>query len=314
MSPTSPQHRRLGLPNLGFGVGLRAEHYSHILSESPTVDWFEVISENYMFSEGRPRYMLDLIAERYPIVMHGVSMSVGSTDPLDYEYLRALKRLADAIHPAWVSDHICWTGVNGVNGHDLFPLPYNDESLAHVIRRVLAVQDFLERPLVLENPSTYVTFRASTMSEAEFVSELVRQTGCGLLLDVNNVYVSSFNHDEDPGKYIESLPHESIVQFHLAGHSNLGTHIIDTHDDFVVDAVWTLYRQACELTGGVSTLLEWDAHIPSFEVVHAEVLKARAVVEGAAPDAERPSSAVETCRTRRSLPNPVVRVSTEVEE
>lgn len=312
MSSTPNPHCRLNLPNLGFGVGLRAAHYSHIINESPRVDWFEVISENYMFSKGRPRYVLDLIAERYPIVMHGVSMSVGSTDPLNFEYLNALKRLADAIHPAWVSDHICWTGVNGVNGHDLFPLPYNEESLAHVIRRVLVIQDFLERPLILENPSTYVTFRASTMSEAEFVRELVRGTGCGLLLDVNNVYVSCFNHDQDPVEYIATLAHESVVQFHLAGHSNQGTHLIDTHDDFVVDAVWKLFRQAYELTGGAATLLEWDARIPSFEVVHAEVLKARSVVEDKSLDAVSRTSSSETWPP--SLPHPVVRVRTEVEE
>jgi uncharacterized protein (UPF0276 family) len=189
---------RLGLPNPGFGVGLRSVHYPHILSEWPDVDWFEIISENYMDSQGRPRHVLEQIADRYPIVMHGVSLSIGSTDPLDFNYLARLKKLADWTRALWVSDHICWTGVNGINGHDLLPLPYNEESLAHVIDRVRIVQDFLERPLILENPSSYVTFAASTMSEWEFVARLAEEADCGLLLDVNNVFVSCFNHDWDP--------------------------------------------------------------------------------------------------------------------
>jgi len=267
--------KRLGLPNLGLGVGLRTVHFAHILRESPAVDWFEIISENFMDSQGRPRDTLRQIASRHPIVMHGVSMSIGSDDPLDLEYLRKLKALADSVRAAWVSDHLCWTGVAGINAHDLLPMPLNEESLSHVVQRVRVVQDVLERPLVLENPSTYVGFVDSDMPEWEFLGRLTDATGCGLLLDVNNVFVSSVNNDFDPEQYIRNVPHDRVVQFHLAGHTDCGTHRIDTHDNFVIDPVWELYRLAHKLTGGASTLLEWDASIPEFPVVHAEVLKAK---------------------------------------
>jgi hypothetical protein len=266
---------RLGYRNLGLGVGLRAAHFDHILREQPPVDWFEVISENFVDSGGRPRHVLRQIAERYPVVMHGVSLSIGSTDPLDFAYLGKLRTLAREVGARWISDHLCWTGVLGSNTHDLLPVPFTEATLAHVVGRVRAVQDFLERPLVLENPSSYVTFAHSTMSEWEFISRLAEDADCGLLLDVNNVYVSSFNHDMDPGEFIRSLPHERIVQFHLAGHADYVTHLIDTHDHHVIDPVWELYRAAHQLTGGASTLLEWDARIPPFPVVHAEVLKAK---------------------------------------
>lgn len=267
--------RRLGHANLGLGVGLRTVHFPHILQNSPKVDWFEVISENFMDSGGRPRYVLEQIAERYPIVMHGVSLSIGSSDPLDFEYLGKLRALARSVKPKWISDHICWTGIAGRNTHDLLPIPFTEQSLKHVTERVKAVSDFLERPLVLENPSSYVTFRDSTMDEWEFVSRIADRANCGLLLDVNNVYVSSFNHDMSPEEFIRGLPHERIVQFHLAGHTDYVTHLIDTHDHHVIDPVWELYRLAHQLTGGVSTLLEWDANIPPFEVVHNEVLRAK---------------------------------------
>jgi uncharacterized protein (UPF0276 family) len=266
---------RLGLPNLGLGLGLRTVHYAHILQEGPAGDWFEVISENYMDSQGRPRHVLDQIAARYPVVMHGVSLSIGSTDPLDREYLRKLKALAERVHPAWISDHVCWTGVAGQNTHDLLPLPLTEATLRHVVERIRIVQDVLERQFVLENPSSYVGFVGSTMTEWEFIARMAEEADCGLLLDVNNVYVSATNHEFDPIEFIRALPAERIVQFHVAGHSDLGTHIIDTHDNHVVDRVWELYRLAHQLTGGVSTLLEWDAHIPPFPVVHAEVLKAK---------------------------------------
>jgi hypothetical protein len=266
---------RFDLPHLGLGVGLRSVHFGHILQQQPAVDWFEIISENFMDSRGRPRQVLRQIAERYSVVMHGVSLSIGSTDPLDFEYLAKLKALAKECQPAWVSDHVCWTGVAGRNTHDLLPLPLNEESLRHVTERVRVVQDYLERPLVLENPSSYITFAASTMSEWEFLSRLTADADCGLLLDVNNVYVSSVNHEFDPAEYLRSLPHERVVQFHLAGHTHLGTHCIDTHDGRVIDSVWQLYRLAHQLTGGASTLLEWDAKIPPFPELHAEVLKAR---------------------------------------
>lgn len=273
---------RLGNPDLGLGIGLRTVHFNHILREWPAVDWFEVISENFLNSQGRPRYVLDQVAERYPIVMHGVSLSIGSTDPLNFEYLDKLKTLARRVRARWISDHVCWTGVASQNTHDLLPVPLNEETLAHIVERVRVVQSVLERPLVLENPSSYLTFADSTMPEWEFLTRLAEEADCGLLLDVNNVYVSSVNHDFDPVEYIERVPHDRVVQFHLAGHTNCGTHCIDTHDGAVVDPVWKLYELARRLTGGVSTLLEWDANIPEFPVVHAEVLKAKQFFDSAA--------------------------------
>jgi hypothetical protein len=303
---------RLGHPNLGLGVGLRTVHFAHILHHHPGVDWFEIISENFMDSRGRPRYVLEQVAERYPVVMHGVSLSIGSTDPLNFDYLKKLKLLAGAVNARWVSDHLCWTGVAGLNAHDLLPIPLNEATLAHVAGRVRTVQDFLERSLVLENPSTYVTFTDSTLSEWEFLTRLAEETDCGLLLDVNNVYVSSVNHDFDPAEYIRSVPPERVVQFHLAGHTNCGTHLIDTHDGQVVDPVWDLYRLAHRLTGGVSTLLEWDAKIPPFPVVHAEVLKARdymtTALAGAA--ATKPPPAGEPHKA--SVPHPLAFIVPEV--
>ena len=305
---------RLGYPHLGFGIGLRTDHFAHILQHQPDVDWFEIISENFMDSHGRPRYVLDQIAERYPIVMHGVSLSIGSSDPLNFGYLSRLKQLAAAVHPRWISDHLCWTGVAGRNSHDLLPLPFNSASLRHVIDRIRIVQDYLERPLVLENPSSYVTFADSTMDEWDFVFEMAEEADCGLLLDVNNVYVSSRNHDFDPAEFIRSIPHERVVQFHLAGHTDLGTHVIDTHDNHVVDAVWQLYALAHELTGGVSTLLEWDAQIPEFPVVHKEVLKARQLVGRAVPDAltDPPSSPDDREQTSDAVPHPAHFIAAEI--
>jgi len=307
---------RLGHANLGLGLGLRSVHFGYILEHWPEVDWFEVISENFMDSQGRPRYVLDRIAERYPLVMHGVSLSIGSTDPLDMEYLRRLKTLAEDIEPRWVSDHICWTGVAAKNTHDLLPIPFTEKTLRHVTDRVKVVQDFLERPLVLENPSSYVEFEGSTMSEWEFVSRLAEDADCGLLLDVNNVYVSSFNHDRDPADFIRSIPHRRIVQFHLAGHSNYTTHLIDTHDNHVIDPVWELYRMAHQLTGGVSTLLEWDASIPPFPVLHEEVLKAKRFMAERLPNtsAETETTVEESGDRRESaVPHPLHFMPAEVE-
>ena len=275
MNASPSRSPRLGYANLGLGVGLRSVHFRHILDHHPAVDWFEIISENFIDSQGRPRYVLEQIAERYPIVMHGVSLSIGSTDPLNFDYLRKLKRLAGEVNAHWVSDHLCWTGVLGKNTHDLLPVPLNEQTLQHVVDRIRIVQDVLERPFVLENPSSYVTFADSTMPEAEFISRMAEEADCGLLLDVNNVYVSSVNHDFDPVEYVRSVPHRRVVQCHLAGHTDCGTYRIDTHDSEVINPVWELYRLAHELTGGISTLLEWDAKIPRFEVVHAEVLKAK---------------------------------------
>ncbi len=267
-------------PELGLGLGLRGKHFNYILENWPTVDWFEVISENFMDSGGRPRWVLRQIAERYPVVMHGVSLSIGSLDALDMDYLARLKALAEEIKPRWISDHLCWTGVNGVNTHDLLPMPLTEESLKHVSGRINEVQDFLGRQLVLENPSTYLTFRQSTIPEPDFLRCLTEETGCGLLLDVNNVYVTSYNNDLDAEEYLRALPVESVVQMHLAGHQNCGTHIIDTHDGPVVPEVWKLFAEAWKLTGGAPVLLEWDARIPSFEECHAEVLKAKKYMDG----------------------------------
>jgi uncharacterized protein (UPF0276 family) len=241
-----------------------------------------------MDSGGRPRYVLEQIAERYPVVMHGVSLSIGSTDPLNFDYLTKLKRLADTVQARWVSDHLCWTGVAGLNAHDLLPIPLNEETLTHVVRRIRTVQDFLERPLVLENPSSYVTFTDSTMTEWEFLTRMAEDADCGLLLDVNNVYVSSVNHDFDAAEYVRSVPHGRVVQFHLAGHTDCGTHRIDTHDNHVIDPVWELYRLAHHCTGGAATLLEWDARIPEFPVVHAEVLKAKQYMSAGLKPATQP--------------------------
>ena len=305
---------RLGFTNLGLGVGLRSVHFGHILQHNPAVDWFEIISENFLDSQGRPRHVLRQIAERYKVVMHGVSLSIGSTDPLDFDYLRKLKRLADETRACWISDHLCWTGVAGRNSHDLLPIPFHEQSLRHVVERVRVVQDFLERPLVLENPSSYVTFADSTLSEWEFLSRLASDADCGLLLDVNNVYVSSVNHDFDPGEYIRSVPHERVVQFHLAGHTYLGTHCIDTHDGRVTNDVWELYRLAHELTGGAATLLEWDAKIPPFDEMHAEVLKARGYMhEHLAPIAlPAPSPISHDSDRANSWPHPLHHVVPEV--
>jgi uncharacterized protein len=265
----------LNLPNPGFGVGLRNAHFDYILKQQPQVDWFEIISENFMNSRGRPRYVLEQIAERYPLVMHGVSLSIGSADGLDFDYLQSLKTLADTTGALWISDHLCWTGVFGRNTHDLLPMPLNEESLRHVIGRIRTVQEFLERPLILENPSTYLTFANDTLREWEFLKYLAEEADCGLLLDVNNVYVSSVNHGFNALEYIEALPPERIVQFHLAGHTDCGTHLLDTHDGEVIEPVWALYQAAHQHTNGAATLLEWDARIPDFPVLHAEALKAR---------------------------------------
>ncbi len=262
-------------PKLGLGLGLRHQHFSEILAGPAEVDWFEAISENFMDSGGRPRSVLREIAERYPVVLHGVSLSIGSVDPLNLDYLARLKALAHEVKPAWISDHLCWTGVLGLNSHDLLPLPLTEESLAHVVARVRQVQDFLGRPLILENPSSYVRFAQSSMEEPEFFRRLTEATGCGLLLDVNNVYVSCFNAGTDPAAYLAAFPCERVVQLHLAGHQDLGTHCIDTHDRPVRPEVWELFRIAWARTGGASTLLEWDDRIPSFADCLAELRKAQ---------------------------------------
>jgi uncharacterized protein len=266
---------RFGLPNLGIGLGLRTSHYASIVADRPSVDWFEIISENYLQTAGRPLDFLDLVAERYPIVMHGVSLSIGSLDPLDRQYLAELAQLRARVGARWVSDHLCWTGVAGKNTHDLLPMPYTEEALRHVVERTKAVQDFLGAPLALENPSSYAEFAADSMPEWEFLGRLAEEADCALLLDVNNVYVSSKNHGFDPLTYLNAVPFDRVVQIHVAGHTDHGTHIIDSHIGPVIEPVWQLLSVAYERAGGVSVLLEWDAEIPSFEVTHAEALRAR---------------------------------------
>jgi uncharacterized protein (UPF0276 family) len=278
---------RFGLPSLGIGLGLRTVHYAHLLEHWPSVGWFEIISDNYMQTAGRPLYFLDQIAERYPIVMHGVSLSIGGTDELDADYLAGLVALRKRSRALWVSDHLCWTGIAGHNTHDLLPMPYTEEALRHTAARVRQVQDVLGAPLILENPSSYVEFAGSTMKEWEFLRALSEEADCGILLDVNNVYVSGYNHGFDPEEYLDAIPFERVVQMHVAGHTNEGTHIVDTHIGPVIDAVWQLAREAYGRSPQASILLEWDAEIPPFEEVYGEAQKAAAfagpVDEGRAP-------------------------------
>ncbi|WP_437682482.1 MNIO family bufferin maturase [Sorangium sp. So ce131] len=270
---------RLGLPDLGVGVGLRIPHYRHVFERRPRVDWFEIISENFMVDGGMPIANLERALQSYRLVQHGVSLSIGSTDPLDFDYLRRLKALLARVGSPWVSDHLCWTGAHGVNLHDLLPLPYTEEAVRHVAARARVVQDFLGVRLALENVSSYLTFTASRMTEWEFLSAVAEEADCGILLDVNNVYVSSYNHGFDPDAYIDGVPHRRIVQFHLAGHTHQGKYILDTHSDRVDPAVWALYRRALGHTGDVSTLIEWDDDLPPFEDLAAEAEKARAIRE-----------------------------------
>jgi hypothetical protein len=244
--------------SLGFGLGLRPQHYPAILDGAPAVDWFEILSENYMVEGGRPLAKLMAIRERYPMVMHGVSLSIGSTDPLDMDYLARLKALAARVEPTIVSDHLCWTGVAGLNMHDLLPLPLTEEALAHVCARVDQVQSFLGREIALENASTYVTFANDAIPEWEFLAEIARRTGCRLLLDVNNVYVSAFNHEFDALDFLRGIPRERVRQFHLAGHTNNGTHIVDTHDHPIIGGVWDLYAEALRLFPDGLCLLQGD--------------------------------------------------------
>jgi len=266
-------------PYLGFGLGLRTDHYHDILSQKPAIDWFEIISEDYMVSGGNPLYFLDRIHEIYPIVMHGVSLSIGTFDPLDKDYLTELKKLADRVNPVWISDHLCWTGNQGVNLHDLLPLPYTEEALQHVVSRIKQVQDFLGRQILIENVSSYISYRHSVMTEWEFLNRVAEESECLLLFDINNIYVSSFNHQFDPMDYINGVPAKRIQQFHLAGHLNLGTHIVDTHDHAIIDPVWELYAKALQKFGPISTMIERDANIPPLADLLTELDQARAIAK-----------------------------------
>jgi len=267
----------LTVPALGFGLGLRTAHYEEILNGEPHVDWFELLSENYMVAGGKPLHYLDRICERYPVVMHGVSLSIGSTDPLDRDYLAKLKALAERVQPHWSSDHLCWTGVAGKNTHDLLPIPYTEEALAHIVARVSEIQDFLGRRILLENVSSYVSFKDAELTEWEFIAEIARRADCLLLLDINNIYVSAFNHRFDAQAYLAGIPAERVQQIHLAGHSNCGDYIIDTHDADVIDPVWDLYAKAIARIGPVTTMIERDDNIPPLAELVAELDQARQV-------------------------------------
>lgn len=271
------------MPFLGYGLGLRSDYYEEILLNPELlhsqVDWFEILSENYLIPGGKPLYYLDKIRQNYPIVMHGVSLSLGSCDPLDYVYLKQLKALANRIDPVWISDHLCWTGVHGLNLHDLLPIPYTWQAIAHLVSRIIEVQDFLGRPLLIENVSSYLSYKQSEMTEWEFLAEVAKESGCYLLLDVNNVYVSSVNHQFNPIDFIEVMPVNRVAQIHLAGHLNQGDYIIDTHDTPVIQPVWDLYAATIQRLGKVSTMIERDDNMPAFSDLLAELSQARRIAE-----------------------------------
>ncbi len=294
---------------LGFGLGLRTAHYDAILGHWPKeVDWFEIISENFMNTEGYPREVLEQVRAHYPVIMHGVSLSIASTDPLNYDYLAKLKTLADWLKPAWVSDHLCWTGYKDVNSHDLLPVPYTEESLKHVVSRIKQVQDFLGRRILLENPSTYLTYRGKQMREEEFITRMAEDADCLLLLDVNNVYVSCYNHGWDAEAYLGAIPAHRVQQIHLAGHDNKGTHIVDTHDNHVAEAVWQLYAKTIARMGPKSTMVEWDGNVPDFATVLAELSKARKFAS-AEQQASQEKSPTAHSRPGDNLPPPTIAAS-----
>ncbi|MFN3984970.1 MAG: DUF692 domain-containing protein [Rhodocyclaceae bacterium] len=275
----------LRAPFAGFGLGLRTAHYADFIAAAQPLDWLEIISENYMFQGGKPRAMLDRIRADHPMAMHGVSLSIGSTAPLDRDYLATLARFAGEIEPLWISDHLCWTGVHGHHLHDLYPLPYNEETLHHVAQRIRCVQDILGRRLVLENVSSYIAFAASTLDEATFLHALCDEADCLLLVDVNNIYVSSRNHGFDPYALIDALPAPRVQQIHVAGHTDHGDHVLDTHDQPVCDAVFELYAHACRRLGPVSSMIERDDHIPPLPELLGELDRLRAIAAspGVAP-------------------------------
>ncbi|MEO8726151.1 MAG: DUF692 domain-containing protein [Acidobacteriaceae bacterium] len=273
-----PANQFNGHTHYGVGIGLRLPHYQHILEKKPVVDWFEIISENFMVDGGRPLAILDQILEQYRVVQHGVSMYFGSTEPPNKEHLKRLKNLIKRTKTPWLTDHLCWGSVDGRYSHDLLPMPYTFEAVKKTAAKIRQVRDYLEVPIAVENVSSYAEFHVSEMTEWEFLTEVVEAADCGILLDVNNIYVSSQNHTFDPMDYIDSVPHERVAQMHIAGHSKFEKYILDTHDHAVIDPVWQLYARATELCGETATLLEWDDRIPSFEEVHNEALKAKQFV------------------------------------
>jgi uncharacterized protein (UPF0276 family) len=266
-------------PYLGFGLGLRSDHYETILEEKPALDWFEIITENYLVPGGKPIYYLEQIRTHYPLVMHGVSLSIGSTGPLDLDYLKQVKALAKRIQPAWISDHLCWTGVNGINLHDLMPLPYTWDALSHVVSQINRVQDYLGQQILIENVSSYITYRQSEMTEWEFITEISERADCYILLDVNNIYVSAYNHLFNADDYLLGVPKDRVLQIHLAGHSNHGEYIIDTHDAPIINPVWDLYAKAIDRFGLVSTIIERDDHVPPLSTLMNELEDARSIAK-----------------------------------
>ncbi|MES9988191.1 MAG: DUF692 domain-containing protein [Candidatus Thiodiazotropha endolucinida] len=266
-------------PFLGYGLGLRRQHYDDVLESRPDVDWFEIISENYMVDGGKPLHYLSRIRELYPMVMHGVSMSIGSIEPLDYTYLKKLKALIERVEPVWFSDHLCWTGVNKLNLHDLLPLPYTEEALDHVVERITRVQDYLGRQMLLENVSSYISYSESQLSEWEFLREVVERADCLVLLDINNIYVSAYNHNFDPSDFVRAMPSERIYQIHLAGHTQEENLIIDTHDHPIADPVYELYAEAIQRFGRVSTMIERDDNIPPLADLLRELDRVRRIGE-----------------------------------
>jgi len=276
-----PGNRFNNFQDHGVGIGLRIPHNDHIFSRKPVVDWFEIISENFMVDGGRPLHVLDRILEQYRVVQHGVSMYFGSAQPADREHLHRLKALVKRTKTPWLTDHLCWGSVDGSYSHDLLPLPYTWEAVEKTAARIREVQTFLEIPVAVENVSSYAEFSASEMTEWEFLNEVVERADCGILLDVNNIYVSSVNHDFDPMSYVNAIPAERVAQIHIAGHSRYEKYILDTHDHPVIDPVWQLYARAIERCGATPTLLEWDDHIPSFDEVHKEALKAQRYLDAA---------------------------------
>jgi uncharacterized protein (UPF0276 family) len=268
-------HQNKQFPNLGIGIGLRTPHYEDIFREKPPIDWFEIISENFMVDGGKALEHLDKILEHYPVVQHGVSLAIGSPDPLDFDYLKKLKTLTRKTKTPWVSDHLCWGRLPGAHYHDLLPLPYTKEVIKYVVERACIVQDYLELPFALENLSSYVSYRNDEMTEWEFYSSVVEQADIYMMLDINNIYVSSRNHGFNPMDYVNNIPLNRVLQIHLAGHKDHGAYVLDTHDDFVRDEVWALYAEVYPLTGGVSTLLEWDDNFISFQQTWEEALKAK---------------------------------------
>ena len=275
-----PGNRFNGFTDYGIGIGLRAPHYEHILSRKPVVDWFEIISENFMIDGGRPLHILDQILEQYKVVQHGVSMYFGSAEKPDPEHLRRLKQLVKRTNTPWLSDHLCWGSVDGRYTHDLLPMPYTFEAAKLTAKKIREIRDFLEVPIAVENVSSYAEYHVSEMSEWEFLNEVVERADCGILLDVNNIYVSSRNHNFDPLTYINSVPADRVAQIHIAGHSKFQKYILDTHDHPVIDPVWKLYDRATQRAGRTATLLEWDDSIPSFQEVHREALKANRFLAG----------------------------------